>query len=406
MSKIKKSQIAVIVTILIISTLTGTVLYLLQSFNQIAIPEKNTLSSDTSLKNSNTPNTNATPVAYEIKPVAQGLVVPWSVGFTSENRMLVTERPGRLRVVLDGKLQDKPLHIFEEVTSESEEGLMGVAVDPDYSTNRYLFFMYAYKKDVALKIKIVRFADTGDSLVDGVTLLDNIDCTQNHAGGRLAFGPDKKLYITTGDATNSALPQDLSSLNGKLLRMNNDGSAPNDNPFPNSLVWSYGHRNSQGIAWDKDGVLLSTEHGPSIFDGPAGGDEVNQINKGANYGWPMVSHGRKIDGSENELILMTPATAPGGMVYYAGNEFPQLKYSFIFAGLAGRALYQIKTDGQKTVQNVNYQKLEGIDAGRIRDVVQSPEGKLYFLTSNRDYRGTPKPGDDKIYQLVPKNKIN
>jgi aldose sugar dehydrogenase len=386
-----KFNLAITATI-VVSLLVGSVLYLLQTFNEISVPNEKSITTST---------TNA--VAVELKAVAEGLVVPWSVGFTSENRILVTERPGRLRAIIDSKLQEKPLHVFEEVSSEAEEGLMGIAVDPEYAKNKYLFFMYAYKTDGKLKIKIVRYADNGDSLVAPIILLDNIDCTQNHAGGRLAFGPDKKLYITTGDATNTALPQNLNSPNGKVLRMNNDGSIPSDNPYPNSLVWSYGHRNSQGLAWDsRSGALLSTEHGPSIIDGPTGGDEFNEIKKGADYGWPEVSHGRIKKGAEQELLQFTPAIAPSGMTFYTGSEFPQLKDTFLFAGLAGQGIYQVKTTSTIPTKYTNYQKLSGIDVGRVRDIVQSPEGKLYLLTSNTDYRGTPKPRDDKMYQLIPK----
>ncbi|MGL4758852.1 MAG: PQQ-dependent sugar dehydrogenase [Patescibacteria group bacterium] len=368
--------------IIFASILVGNVFYLLQTFNYRTIPI--------------TPINQKDYVEVTTKVIAEGLRVPWSVGFTSENRLIVTERPGRVRQIVDNVMQEKPLHTFDEVKSESEEGLMGVAVDPEYTKNKYLYFMYAYSKDDGLKIKVVRMLDYGDRLENNIVLIDNIECTQNHAGGRIAFGPDKKLYITTGDALNTKLPQDLNSPNGKLLRLNNDGSIPEDNPFPNSPIWSYGHRNSQGIAWDNNGRLLSTEHGPSFIDGPTGGDEINEITKGGNYGWPEVSHGRKSQGTINELFLMTPAIAPSGIVFYIGNQFPQLNNSYIFTGLAGQGLYQIKN-------NNNYQKIPGLNSGRIRDIVQSPEGKLYILTSNTDYRGTPQPGDDKILLLTSKN---
>jgi aldose sugar dehydrogenase len=377
----------------------GIVLYFLQVFNSVAVPA-GVLVSDSKLSNSAEIN----PVEFDVVPLVEGLQVPWSIAFTSPDRMIVTERPGRVRIVVSGKLQEAPLHTFDEVQSSGEEGLMGVAIDPDYSKNRFLYFAYAYGASDNLRVKVVRLTDTGSTLVGGVTLIENIPASTRHSGGRIAFGPDKKLYITTGDATNKALPQDLNSLGGKLLRMNSDGTIPLDNPYPNSFVYSYGHRNSQGIAWDyRTGALLSTEHGPSIVDGPAGGDEFNEIKKGANYGWPAVSHGRVLKGAENELLLFTPANAPSGMVFYTGTELPQFTNTFLFAGLLAGVI-QVRTSTDLPVKYINYQKLAGVDVGRVRDITQGPDGKIYIASSNTDGRGTVRPGDDKIYVLKARAK--
>jgi aldose sugar dehydrogenase len=395
-SSIKKK--AALIAVAAFSVVAGFVMYYLQVFNAQSVPSGKLVRN---YDYANSSQDNAIP--FDVVPVAEGLKVPWGIAFTSSTRMLVTERPGRVRLVLDGTLQSDPLHVFDEVKTSGEEGLMGLAVDPDYATNKYLYFAYAYGDSKKLQTKIVRMTDIGNSLVGAVTLIDNIPASAYHCGGRIAFGPDKKLYVTTGDATNKDLPQDLNSLGGKLLRMNSDGSVPTDNPFPNSYIYSYGHRNSQGIAWDsRTGALLSTEHGPSLVDGPAGGDEFNEVKRGANYGWPKVSHGRVLEGAENELLLFTPAVAPGGLAFYTGKELPQFTNTFLFAGLLTKGIYQVRTSTDNPVRYINYQKVAGVDVGRVRDVVQGPDGYVYIASSNTDGRGNPSPNDDKIYVLKPR----
>jgi glucose/arabinose dehydrogenase len=331
--------------------------------------------------------------------LVQGLEVPWGAVFTSTERLLVTERGGQVRVVTNGALQAQPLHVFSQVQSKSEEGLMGIALDPHYQDNKLVYFAYAYQQ-AELKVKVVRLTDTGTALVNEQVVIDNIPAAKYHAGTRIAFGPDQKLYITTGDATNKKTPQDLKSLGGKILRMNSDGSIPEDNPFEGSPVYTYGHRNSQGLTWDTvTGEMYATEHGPSLFDGPAGGDEINHIIPGSNYGWPLVSHKEKLDEAEEPMLLFTPAVAPGGMTFVKGDRFSSLTNTLLFAGLKGEGLYRVvlkETDPGKVKE---YQKLAGINVGRIRDVFESSTGEIYFLTSNKDGRGQPKAGDDILYRL-------
>lgn len=340
---------------------------------------------------------------FELVSIAENLEVPWGAVFTSAERLLVTERPGRVLAIENGVKKNEPLHIFESVSSNSEEGLMGITLDPHYNENKYIYFAYAYQAGAKQQVRVVRLTDEGGSLTNEQIIIDGIPAAQYHAGTRIAFGPDQKLYITTGDATDKSTPQNLESLGGKLLRLNADGTIPEDNPFEGKPVFSYGHRNSQGIAWDaRTGELYATEHGPSVFDGPAGGDEVNHIMPGSNYGWPMVSHKEKYKDTEEPLIVFTPAVAPAGMLFYTGRELPQFTDTFLFAGLKGEGLYQVIIEKNDPDKVDEYQKIKGIEIGRIRDVFQGPDGSLYIMTSNRDGRGKPAEGDDKIYRLQAK----
>lgn len=353
----------------------------------------------------------ATSTPYAIEEFVRGLEVPWSIAWTSPNRMLVTERPGRLRVVSDGALVQKPLMTFEDVRSVSEAGLMAVAVDPDYARNNFLYACYAYTSGGEMKGKVVRLLDnanTNAATVDKV-LVDNIPSARNHAGCRVMFGPDGKLYITTGDASERALAQDLTSLAGKILRIESDGSIPSDNPFPGSAIWSYGHRNPQGIGWHpKTGELYETEHGPSVFDGPAGGDEVNRIVKGGNFGWPLVSHGKKREGTQDALAVFTPAEAPASAAFYPSIIFkdaqlalPQFENNFFFGALKGEGLFRAVIDPANPSRISSYEKMADVRYGRIREVASGPDGFIYFTTSNRDGRGNARSGDDKIYRIRP-----
>lgn len=338
-------------------------------------------------------------VSIEVETVATGLEVPWTIAFTSETRMLVTERPGRLRVIENGKLLPKSLHTFS-VSSEDEEGLMGLVVDPDYEKNHFIYVSYAVPDNGALKVKVERFTDNGESLSDSKVILDNIPAARFHAGSALKFGPDGSLYITTGDATDKNIAQDKQNLGGKILRLNADGSIPNDNPFPDSPVWSYGHRNPQGIAWHPvTKELYETEHGPSVFDGPAGGDEVNHIMKGENYGWPLVSHEKKRPGTIVPLLVFTPAEAPASATFYSSDKIPQFTNHFFFGVLKGEGVIKVLFDENNPDKVLSYEKLSKVKLGRIRDVIEGPDGALYFTTSNRDGRGKAASSDDRVMRI-------
>jgi glucose/arabinose dehydrogenase len=331
-----------------------------------------------------------------VETVAEGLFVPWSIVFTSKDRVLVTERDGKIRVIEDGKIRVEPLITVAEVVSNGEEGLMGMALDPAYTSNKYIYICYAYTEGNTLKDKVVRLKDNQNSITFDKEILLNIPAAKYHAGCRLKFGPDNKLYATTGDAGDKNLAQNLNSLGGKILRLNSDGTIPDDNPYPKSYVYSYGHRNPQGIAWDSTGTMYSTEHGPSGFDGKPGGDELNKITKGANYGWPLVSHDGEKEGTVSPLLTYTPAVAPASLLTYSGKLFAEYTDSMFFGGLRGEGMFRVFTkEGTLTTD-----ELEIGDLGRIREVVESPNGEIWFSTSNRDGRGKTRNGDDKIYRLI------
>jgi len=353
-----------------------------------------------------TPTPKPTTIAYAVAQAVGGLTVPWSLVFTSPTRWLVTERPGTIRVIMDGKLVASPLARFDQVTSLGESGALGMVMDPDYSKNKLLYACYTVSRGTVLTDRVVRFEDRGTAIGPLVNVIDQIPAAQNHAGCQLGFGPsDQKLYITTGDAMNPTSAQRVAALSGKILRINPDGSIPADNPFPGSPVWSLGHRNSQGLAWQPGtNQLFATEHGPSGTDGAPGGDEINRIIKGANYGWPVISHTQTDPRFITPLLVYTPAVAPSGATFYTSSVLPQFTGNLFFAALKGEGVYRVifdKTDASKIATN---EKLADVNIGRVRDVVQGPDGALYLLTSNRDGRGTPRAGDDGIYRLGPAAK--
>ena len=349
--------------------------------------------------------TSSEPVAYVVEPVVTSLSVPWSIVFTAQNRMLVAERSGAVREVVDGVLLEKPLRVFSEVSDSAEEGLMGMVLDPNYAENSFVYVCLAYASGTDTLVKVVRITDSDTPLTQESELIAEIPAAPFHAGCRLGIGPDTKLYISTGDGIDKNRAQDLSSLAGKLLRLNLDGSIPQDNPFPDSPVYSYGHRNSQGFDWHPEsGTLIATEHGPSGFDGAGGGDEVNHIISGKNYGWPVVSHEKTNPEMESPLLVFTPAIAPASGTFYAGSVFPQFTNTFLFGLLRGEGIMQVTFDSEDSTKVSSYQKLEGISVGRVRDVVEGPDGFIYFTTSNTDGRGTPREGDDAVYRLVPQKE--
>lgn len=354
------------------------------------------------------------PIRPALEQVVTGLEVPWSIAFTSVDRILITERPGKIRVFENGQLRATPLVSFPEVSSTGEEGLMGLVLHPEYAQNKELYVCMAYPVGDGLADKVVLLRDDGERAEVLRTILDDIPAARFHAGCELGFGPDGKLYVSTGDATDGKLAQKPDSQAGKILRLNPDGTVPDDNPTSGSLVYSMGHRNPQGLAWHPEtGELFATEHGPSGFDGPLGGDEINAIQANGNYGWPEVSHQRTAPSFISPLLVYTPAVAPGSAAFYTGEHFPAWRNSFFFAALKGEAVYRLVFDTKLAQRNadensllpnrvLSQEKLDLPPIGRIREVVQGPDGYLYIATSNRDGRGTVRDGDDKIYRILGK----
>jgi glucose/arabinose dehydrogenase len=345
------------------------------------------------------PQSNTT---FRIEKVVGGLQVPWSIVWAPDGRMIFTERAGRVRVVENGNLRSQPLFVVSDVEPTGESGLMSVVLHPQFVSNHLVYLSYA-SGGHGVRVRVVRYREAAEGFVDRKVIIENIPAAQFHAGCRLRFGPDGKLYITTGDATRRELAQQMDSLAGKTLRLNDDGTVPADNPFVGQAktrpeIWSYGHRNSQGMDWQPGtGLMFQTEHGPSGFDGPGGGDEVNIVEIAKNYGWPLIHHNESRAGLESPLLEYTPPCAPASGMFYRGSAFPAFNGNFFFGCLRGEGVIRVVLDRRKVLG----QELLISKYGRIRDVAEGPDGLLYFSTSNRDGRGKPTDDDDRILRLVP-----
>lgn len=340
-------------------------------------------------------------LGVKVETVAENLEIPWSIVWTPNGTIFFTERVGHVRTIQDGIVSDP---IFTVDVGGGEGGLLGIALDPNYSENHFIYLYYTYNDFLTTYNKVVRYVESNFTLTEDKILIDKIPGASFHDGGRIKFGPDGKLYITTGEAGNSELAQDKNSLAGKILRINSDGTIPQDNPISGSPIYSLGHRNPQGLDWSPSGVLVATEHGPTGFYGVAH-DEINIIEPGLNYGWPDII------GDETKEGLVTPILntgddtwAPSGADFYDGNKIPQWSGKYFVATLRGNHLNMIDFDF-KNNKVISHQKLFNGEFGRLRDVATGPDGYLYILTSNKDGRGQAKTNDDRILRIVPLDDI-
>ena len=334
---------------------------------------------------------------FEVQTVAQGLSHPWSLAFLPDNKILVSERPGRLRLIENEILIDQPVAGLPNIQQHGQGGLMDIALHPDFNENQFIYLAYTGKTLLGYGTEVLRARLVNRKLSEVKTIFKALPKSRGgrHFGGRLQFSNAGKLFITLGDRGKRPRAQKLNDHTGSLIRLNDDGSVPDDNPFINSKdaqpeIYSYGHRNIQGIALDPSRTTVWThEHGPQ------GGDEINIIQAGLNYGWPVITYGvnygigTKIGegthkpGMQQPLYYWTPSIAPSGMTFYSGEKFPKWKNNLFVGSLKFGLLVRLVIENNKVVHE---ERMLNGEYGRIRDVRQSPDGTLYLLTDEKQGR--------------------
>ena len=323
-----------------------------------------------------------------VEIIAEGLQAPRSIDISMDGRIFVSEKRGSIRVVDNGTLLTEPVG---DIKAENigDAGLLGLTLHPNFTQNHLFYVYYTYSNSTGLFNKVLLLTESNNRIIDSKTILDGIPGDEYRDGGRIKFGPDGKLYVSTGDASIPELSQDLDSLAGKILRTNEDGTIPQDNPFSNSPVYAYGFRNVQGLAWaPNSGALYSSDQGG------AGNDEINLISPGKNYGWPHEECNSSDDDNRYTppVLCFNPSLEPSGIAFAFSNKLGYQNH-LIVATLKGSHLRDIDFDsGSQNTILVGY--------GRIIDLVESEDGSIFVLTSNTDGRALPQQGDDKILRLT------
>ena len=342
-------------------------------------------------------------IKVRVVPIVQGLDSPWSMAFLPDGSILVTERPGRLRIIRDGKLQAEPIAGVPKAQFGTHGGLLDIALHPNFARNNWIYLTYSKAGEKGVTTAVARAHWDGKQLLDTADVFVADAWTQGslNVGGRIAFDKDGMMYASIGDRgpTTEPLSQDLSNHNGKIVRLFDDGRVPPDNPFVGRAgakpeIFSYGHRNPQGMTVNPEtGAVWASEHGPM------GGDEVNIIKPGANYGWPVVSYGRKYTGEiiseqptrqgmESPRFFWVPSIGISGMVFYTGDRFPAWKGQLLITAMSGRMIQRVRLMGRG--QNERELMLSELRQ-EIRDVRQGPDGLIYLVT-RQDAKHTAKSG--------------
>jgi aldose sugar dehydrogenase len=343
---------------------------------------------------------------FELVTVVSGLEHPWGMAFLPDESILVTERPGRVRMVRDGQLDPEPIEGVPPVYARGQGGLLDVALDPQFASNRLIYLSYAAEDDGGNSTRVAR-ATLGDGRLEDLEVIftaQPLVRSSKHFGSRLAFDREGYLFITVGERGQGERAQDLGDHNGTVIRLDPDGSVPEDNPFVGTAgarpeIFSYGHRNAQGMAIHPGtGIPWLHEHGAR------GGDEVNIVRPGVNYGWPVITYGIDYtgapigegthkEGMAQPIYYWAPSIAPSGMAFYDGAAFPEWRGDLFVGGLRSRLLARLELDGEKVVAEERL--LEG-EIGRIRDVEGCPDGFLYLLTDE---------SDGGLYRLEPADEV-
>jgi aldose sugar dehydrogenase len=346
-------------------------------------------------------------VGFDVEVVAEGLQVPWGLAFLPGGDVLVTERAGRVRLIRGGVLQAQPVATIDtqDVANSEEGGLLGIAAHPDFAANRQFFIYFTRGTGSARSNQVERWVLAQDGLSASFerTVFQDIPGAPFHDGGRLRIGPDRMLYVGTGDATQASRSQDLASPSGKLLRLTLDGAIPQDNPFPGRAAFVLGVRNTQGFDWLDAQTLYLVDHGPSgggNDNGRRGHDEVNLARAGSNLGWPGIYSCETREGLQAPALTWDVAHPPGGAALYTGTSIAEWRGSLLVGMLGRRHLHRVTFDPVQPGRVASHEVYLQDTYGRLREVAMGPDGHLYVTTSNCDGRGTCPATGDRVLRLL------